>query len=156
VVVALSLAVIAALAPELLGVLVVEKLKLTFAHQHLCFAVIERERVLVYPAEVSLFAEVVQNAGYLAALTLCPQAILAPIVPDTVYALRNHAADSGSSADEVLVAVPLVLDSDPLNIVADMLVTVQALEQNCGSIDPNRFCVDPNHAPSDPPNVAGH
>jgi hypothetical protein len=82
--------------------------------------------------------------------------LLAPIVPDTVCALRDHAADSGSSADEVLVAAPLVVDSDPLNTVSGRQATVQALEQNCGSIDPNRFCADPNHDPSGHPNVAGH
>ena len=50
VVVAPALAVIAALALELQGVLAVEKLELTFAHQHLCFAVIEREGFLADPA----------------------------------------------------------------------------------------------------------
>jgi hypothetical protein len=46
------------------------------------------------------------------------QVLLAPIVPDIVCALQGHAADSDNSADEALVAAPLVVDSDPLNTVS--------------------------------------
>jgi hypothetical protein len=108
----LPLAVTAAYDLEFPDAPVVEKLGLASERLDPSIAVTVSAKQLDYPA-VCRFS--------LGTFPVLPaeQAVFSLPAPDSVAALRVHAAGNGNSAVEAFAAAPLVGDTDPLNILAD-------------------------------------
>lgn len=76
--------------------------------------------------------------------------------PDSVAALRAHAAGNGNAAVGTRIAAPLVEGSGPLSTGAGKKAAGQAAAPSGDPTCPSRACAVPNRGPSCWPSVAAH